>query len=145
MVSLRVLDGPSFISSLTDEEVLVGHAITFSCSATANPMPTVAWSIRGVQLPSSSEIISISQGGGKLTISKAETTDAAAYTCTATTVVTDRGSLVTRTVSSTAQLLVIGEYVGSYCLCSNLCDSNVNVSAWLLCVRAGVGVSCVRA
>ena len=102
------------MTSLTDAEVLIGRNFTFSCSATGNPSPTVSWSRRGRLLPIGSETITVSPEGDKLTLSFIDSTDAGGYTCTAENVVSDQGSLVTKSVSSTAQLIVIGKYVSIY-------------------------------
>ena len=104
-------DGPSFATSLTDTEVLVGRNFTLSCSATGNPPPTISWSRRGRLLPIGSQTIAISPEGDKLTLPFIDTSDSGEYTCTAENVVTDQGSLVRKSVSSTAQLIVIGKYV----------------------------------
>ena len=114
---ISILDGPSFEQSPKDLKIIVGKNASFSCVATANPNPTINWTFGGHQLPGGNDRIGTSEGGGKLTISSVERDDAGSYTCNAHNNVNDQGNLVTKTITSTAKLVVIGKRKFFYALC----------------------------
>ena len=91
---------------LTDQLAFIGLPFVMHCSATGAPPPTYTWYKSGVPL---SESETLSFPDGTLTILDVTDSHAGLYTCEAQNMLPETG-VVIHTVSSSAELTVIGEY-----------------------------------
>jgi hypothetical protein len=72
--------------------------VTFTCNASSNPSPTLAWFKDGIAINQNDTNILLSENKQIITIGKVERTDAGVYVCSATNSV--------KTVSASAYLNV---------------------------------------
>ena len=84
IIVLFVTDQPEITAHPQDNTRKEGEIVTFTCNATGNPVPTIAWTRNGSPLASTGNSrISLSLDQKQLTITNVNKTDSGEYRCLA--------------------------------------------------------------
>ncbi|RZF43974.1 hypothetical protein LSTR_LSTR013425 [Laodelphax striatellus] len=99
---------PLFITPLRNIAVLTGNAARFECIVQAEPAPNILWAHDGrILQPSEMHNIEFRNGVCRLTMPKAELSDAGTYTCTATNLLGTSGTTASLQVSGERRSLLV--------------------------------------